>query len=223
MTIDFTVLREKLRGVAVFLAIVWGVFLAEIASRFYLAQWGVTPRTLRGLVGIVSMPFLHGGFWHLLGNTFPLAALLALLVISRNRPWTIVAALIVCGGALLWLVGCPSVHIGASGLIMGLIAFLIGVGFSRAQGRVADRGRFGSLLLRQCHVLDGLFLSRCRNIVGRAPVRGRWRGTGVLPVDPAGRGRVAGAACFAWRGMAGFGGNKCKRRPAAKTKSTLAR
>lgn len=137
MILDLTALRstlrEKLRGVAVFLGILWGVYLLEflvaLIFRSHLAQWGLVPRTFWGLAGIVTMPFLHGGFWHLLGNSFPLAALLTLLAVSRDRPWTIVAALCLCGGTLLWLVGRPAVHIGASGLIMGLIAFLIVVGF----------------------------------------------------------------------------------------------
>jgi len=126
--LDLVAVRRKLRGVAIFLGIVWGVYLLELFIS-PCRELGLKPRSLWGLVGIVTMPFLHGDFWHLLGNSFPLAALLALLVVSRDRPWMVVAALTACGGTLLWLVGRPAIHIGASGLIMGLITFLIVVGF----------------------------------------------------------------------------------------------
>ena len=83
------------------------------------------PRTLWGTVGIVSMPFLHASWGHLLGNTVPLFILLALLAGSKARSWEIVAGIVVVGGVLLWIFGRHATHVGASGLIFGLVAFLI--------------------------------------------------------------------------------------------------
>jgi membrane associated rhomboid family serine protease len=60
-----------------------------------------------------------------LSNTIPLFVLLALLAGSNARSWEIVAEVVLLGGLLLWLVGRPATHIGASGLIFGLITFLI--------------------------------------------------------------------------------------------------
>jgi membrane associated rhomboid family serine protease len=128
MLIASLTIREELGDVAAFLGVIWGVF---VVSRFVpqLNCYGVVPRTLRGLAGIPAMPFLHRNLNHILGNTFPLFILLALLAGSRARPWQVIVELVLLGGLLLWLLGRSKVHIGASGLIFALIAFLIVSGF----------------------------------------------------------------------------------------------
>ena len=64
----------------------------------------------------------------------PLLVLLILLAGSKARSWEIVIAVIVVGGGLLWLCGRNATHIGASGLVFGLVAFLIVSGF--LEGRI---------------------------------------------------------------------------------------
>jgi membrane associated rhomboid family serine protease len=82
-----------------------------------------------GLIGIPAAPFLHADLHHIVSNTVPLFILLALLAGSKARSWEIVADVVILGGVLLWLFGRHATHIGASGLIFGLIAFLILSGF----------------------------------------------------------------------------------------------
>jgi membrane associated rhomboid family serine protease len=117
-------IQEDLGGILEFLGVIWVVFTI---SRFFpvVNNYGVVPRNLRGLVGIPAMPFLHKDLHHILSNTVPLFILLALLAGSRARSWEVVIEIILLGGLLLWLVGRPKIHIGASGLVFGLIAFLI--------------------------------------------------------------------------------------------------
>jgi membrane associated rhomboid family serine protease len=121
-------IREELYGIVAFIGAIWGVF---VVSRFFpsLNEFGVVPRTLGGLTGIAAMPFLHADLHHILSNTFPLIILLALLAGSRARSWEVVVDIVLLGGFLLWLCGRPAIHIGASGLIFGLMAFLILSGF----------------------------------------------------------------------------------------------
>ncbi len=128
-------IREELFGIAVFIGVIWGVF---VVSQFIpsLNSFGVVPRTLRGLAGIPAMPFLHANLHHILSNTFPLFILLALLAGSKARSWEIVVAIVLLNGVLLWLVGRAEIHIGASGLIFGLITFLILSGF--LEGRLVS-------------------------------------------------------------------------------------
>src|SRR5208283_5189650 len=116
--------REELYGIVAFIGAIWGVFAV---SQFLpiVDSFGVVPRTLVGLVGIPAMPFLHANLGHILSNTFPLFILLMLLAGSRAQSWEIVVDIVLLGGALLWLCGRPDDHIGASGLIFGLISFLI--------------------------------------------------------------------------------------------------
>jgi membrane associated rhomboid family serine protease len=117
-------IAEEIHGVVLFVGAVWGVFLLSLAFPA-IDRFGVVPRTLIGLVGIPAMPFLHQDLGHILGNTIPLFVLLTLLAGSRARSWEVVADIILVSGALLWVVGRPAVHIGASGLVSGLTSFLI--------------------------------------------------------------------------------------------------
>lgn len=115
-----TMLRD-LKGVVAFIGVIWLVFLAD--RLLPLEQLGLVPRTLHGLVGIVAMPFLHGDLSHLLGNTLPLTVTLLLLAGSRASSGIIVLLITLLSGALLWVFGRTALHIGASGLVFGLIGF----------------------------------------------------------------------------------------------------
>lgn len=116
---------QEIKGVFALVAVIWAVFLLKFVVPFDLTAFGVTPRTLIGLTGIPAMPFLHANFQHIISNTLPLFILLILLAGSNASSWKVVAETVLLGGFLLWLFGRPANHIGASGLIFGLIAFLI--------------------------------------------------------------------------------------------------
>ena len=120
-------IKRDFIGIGLFLAAIWIVFVLD---RFLpLETLGLVPRHARGLVGIVAMPFLHGDFRHLLGNSIPLAVTLLLLAGSRANSKVIVLLIIVLSGLGLWLFGRTALHIGASGLVFGLIAFHIFAGY----------------------------------------------------------------------------------------------
>jgi membrane associated rhomboid family serine protease len=131
-------IRQELHGILLFVGIIWAVFLLSCVFP-RIDDYGVVPRTTVGLIGIPASPFLHANVHHLLGNTIPLLVLLALLAGSQARSWMIVLEVALLGGLLLWLFGRgiahvgpvtrPITHIGASGLIFGLAAFLIVSGF----------------------------------------------------------------------------------------------
>jgi membrane associated rhomboid family serine protease len=121
-------IRDEIHGVALFVGAIWAVYFVSLVFPG-VDQFGVIPRRMGGLVGIVAMPFLHGNLGHLLGNTIPLIVLLILLAGSRAESWEVVVIISCLGGLLLWIFGRPAVHIGASGLISGLGAFLILSGF----------------------------------------------------------------------------------------------
>jgi membrane associated rhomboid family serine protease len=122
-------IQQELHGVIAFVAVIWGVFILDCLLPFDINKLGLTPRTLVGLVGIPATPFLHANLQHLLSNTVPLFVLLTLLAGSNARSWGIVIGIVALGGLLLWIFGRNATHVGASGLIFGLIAFLIVSGF----------------------------------------------------------------------------------------------
>ncbi|MDA1230425.1 MAG: rhomboid family intramembrane serine protease [Planctomycetota bacterium] len=115
-----------------FVGVIWAIFLINLPltpSRFDLNQFGVAPRTLHGLAGIFTMPFLHDGLNHLLSNTVPLVVLLLMLAFTRPNPKRIIMCLTVMSGVMLWILGRNVTHVGASGLIYALAAYLMAAGF----------------------------------------------------------------------------------------------
>jgi len=119
-------------------AVLWLVFaidiLLRVSCKVVIAYaLGVRPREAVGLLGIVFAPLLHAGFQHLLANSCGLL-LLGLISCGYGRRLTLVAVgwSWALSGALAWLIGASgSVHIGASGVIFGLIGFLLANGLLR--------------------------------------------------------------------------------------------
>jgi membrane associated rhomboid family serine protease len=126
-TVNAHTLREEFKWVALFVAIIWAVFVLD---RFLpLENLGLIPRTIGGLPGIVAMPFIHADLSHIIGNTIPLVITMLLLAGSRANSAQIVALIVALSGILLWLFGRSALHIGASGLVFGLISFHVFAGF----------------------------------------------------------------------------------------------
>jgi len=102
------------------------VQIVNSASGGSLNAWGIRPRHLSGLAGIVFAPWLHGGWGHLLNNLSVLLVLGWLVMLDSLRKFIVVSAfIIVIGGLLLWMFGRPFIHIGASGWVFGLWAWLL--------------------------------------------------------------------------------------------------
>jgi membrane associated rhomboid family serine protease len=112
--------RSALFSWLLFVALLGAVQIASIAWPG-LAQWAVVPLSLHGLVGLLTAPLLHADFGHLFSNAIGLVVLGTLLgtVYPRSASRIVLAAWI-GAGAFTWLIGRPSVHLGASGLVHGL-------------------------------------------------------------------------------------------------------
>jgi membrane associated rhomboid family serine protease len=130
----------KLAGarLSVFAAALWLVFIADWLLPGDFNRWGIVPRTFDGIWGILFSLFLHADLGHLVSNFIPLMILLAMLLFTQRGGWWIVLQIVLLGGFLLWIFGRPAMHVGASGLIYGLIAYLMIAGFRQ--------GRFGPAL-----------------------------------------------------------------------------
>lgn len=111
--------------------LIWAVFVVDELLGGALLRYGVHPRSVEGLRGILFAPFLHGDFNHLAANTIPLLVLGWLVMLRDPRHFvlvTLVAAL--TAGLAAWLLGAPnSVHIGASGVVFGFLGFLVFAGW----------------------------------------------------------------------------------------------
>jgi membrane associated rhomboid family serine protease len=123
--------REVKFALKIVLGLVALMWLAEVVDRVVfqrgLDQFGIVPRQLAGLWGILVAPFLHASFAHLLANTLPLIVLGTLVMLSYPRRFLAISAIIVLVSGLgTWLIAPPqTIHIGASGLIFGYLAFLL--------------------------------------------------------------------------------------------------
>lgn len=115
------------------LAVIWAVFLTEHLLAANWADYGVFPRQQSGLKGVLFMPLLHGSWGHILSNTPPLAALMAMLWFFYPRvaaPAFVMVYLL--SGLATWTFARAGVyHIGASGVVYGLVAFLFWNGIFR--------------------------------------------------------------------------------------------
>ena len=93
-----------------------------------LTQFGIVPRTERGLWGILFSPFIHANLAHLVTNTISLLILgwLTLAFAGRRAFWIVTTAAAIGAGVTAWTLGAPgTVHIGASGVIFGYLGYLM--------------------------------------------------------------------------------------------------
>lgn len=90
----------------------------------------IVPRTKGGLLGIVTGPFLHANFAHLLANLPPFVVLGALVLRLGPRRFLETSAIVTVGGGLLvWLLARRGAHMGASGVVFGFFGYLIGLAY----------------------------------------------------------------------------------------------
>ena len=123
---------------AIFVIAIWLVKLYEVIFQTDLGQYGLQPLHWTGLLGILTGPFLHADFSHLMANTLPLFVLCGLLFyFYRVIAWPVLLYTWFLTGLWVWLFAREdSVHIGASGIIYGLAAFLFLSGIIRRESRL---------------------------------------------------------------------------------------
>ena len=114
-----------------FVALLWVSEIVDASQGGTLDRFGIQPRSEEGLWGILFAPLLHGGFNHLEANTGPLLVLGFLVAVVSFARWAAVMAWAwLVSGIGVWLVAPPnSLTIGASGLVFGLLTYLLVAGF----------------------------------------------------------------------------------------------
>lgn len=121
---------------SVFLGLIWCVKLIDVYFIHYpLYKFGILPRTVVGFSGVILAPFLHSdASWdHIISNSLPAFLLLFFtfywyrIIATKVLVWIWLMT-----GTWVWLIA-PSgtYHIGASGIVYGLAAFLFTSGIVR--------------------------------------------------------------------------------------------
>jgi membrane associated rhomboid family serine protease len=122
-----------------FVIILWIIHFVAFETNANLTAYGLYPRKADGLIGIFTIPFIHGSWEHLINNSIPLLVLgWALFHFYPTLAWKTLFWIWIISGIWLWISGRSSYHIGASGIVYGLAAFLFLSGWLRKEKRVAS-------------------------------------------------------------------------------------
>lgn len=131
--------RNFLMALEIALMVTGGIWFLWLTNEYLDLGWqrfGLRPRDLEGLIGVVTAPLLHSNFDHLFSNTAPLlVSLTAMLYLYPNSALRVMPMVWLGAGLLAWLIGRPNIHIGASGFIYGLLAFIMVSGLLRRDMR----------------------------------------------------------------------------------------
>ena len=104
----------------------------EVSQQVSFSTYGVFPRSLDAITGILTFPLIHKDYDHLFSNAVPLFVLMGMLnYFYKDMAGKVFFYLWLIGGAWLWIGGRPSFHIGASGLVYGLASFIFFSGIWR--------------------------------------------------------------------------------------------
>ena len=106
--------------------VLWAVEIANAIDGYGLNRFGLRPRELAGLWGILTAPFLHASAWQLLSSTGPFVLIGWVVLLAGLRVWLIVTALVAfVGGLATWLVAPSGLIIGSNALIFGWLGYLL--------------------------------------------------------------------------------------------------
>lgn len=138
---ELAILRKRLflgfliPAISVFM--MWFVKLTELAFEADFTGFGIYPLHLNGLPGIIFSPFIHSDFSHLISNSVPFLLLGTALFYFYAGPAVKIFTLnYFLTGILVWFTGRPAWHIGASGVVYGLMSFLFFSGIIRRYYRL---------------------------------------------------------------------------------------
>ena len=116
------------------IAVLWSIFLLDEAYGWRIHRLGILPRDVFGSVGIIMAPFIHGDAAHAFNNSIALFVLgWCLMFFYPKAAGRVVIGTWLLGGIMVWLTARPDRHIGASGIVYGLAAFLFFSGVIRRQ------------------------------------------------------------------------------------------
>ena len=119
--------------------LLWALEIVDQSTGNSLDPYGIEPRSTDRLWHILTAPFLHYGWDHLISNTVPLFVLGMLICLSSVRELVIATvAAVLCSGLLVWLIAPDdSITAGASGVVFGWLAYLLVRGlFTRRPGQI---------------------------------------------------------------------------------------
>lgn len=123
---------ESIKAPLIFIGFLWGLHIFQWLMGSRWAFLGVYPRKLWGLTGVFTSPLIHGDFSHLTNNSIPFLVLGSMILYFYNRvAFRSFTMIYILTGFAVWLIARERFHIGLSGVVFGLLSFVLGSGFFR--------------------------------------------------------------------------------------------
>ena len=115
-----------------FVALIWLIHSVQFIFGWDFGYFGIYPLRLSGLKGIIFTPLIHGDFSHLIHNTIPFFVLATIMFYFYPKvSFRSIGMIYILSGIGVWLFARTVYHIGASGVVYGLMAFILGTGIFR--------------------------------------------------------------------------------------------
>ncbi|MDR3610976.1 MAG: rhomboid family intramembrane serine protease [Ignavibacteriaceae bacterium] len=119
-----------------FVVLLWVIKLSEIIFNFDFTRFGILPGSIKGIPGIFLGPLIHANINHLISNSLPILLLgSGIIYFYRNSSYKVILIIYLGTGILDWIFARKAYHIGASGIIYGLVTFLFFSGVIRRDTR----------------------------------------------------------------------------------------
>ena len=145
-----------------FIVLIWVIYWFEIQFGFNFNKYGLYPKTLLGLKGIITMHFIHSDTNHLFNNSVPLFVLASSLFYFYQEVALkvfIIGSLL--SGLLTWFIATEGYHIGASGIVYLLFSFVFFSGILKKHYRLVATSLiviflYGSMIWYVLPIKDGM-------------------------------------------------------------------
>jgi membrane associated rhomboid family serine protease len=125
-------LKHSLIFPVAFLILIWVIKIFEWGLGLSFTQLGIFPLHVKGLLGIVTSPLIHGDFTHLMANSVPFLVLSwGIFYFYRPLSYRIFILCYLTTNILVWIGAREAYHIGASGLVYAFASFLFFSGIFR--------------------------------------------------------------------------------------------
>jgi len=119
-----------------FVLLITIIKVVEVIFGYSFIPFGLYPRTLHGLLGIITSPMIHANFDHLYSNAIPLLVLgISINYFYQESSKKVFLISYFLTEILVWIFARGSYHIGASGVVYALVSFLFFSGIIKKDKR----------------------------------------------------------------------------------------
>lgn len=120
-------------AMVVFVALLWVAQIVNAGQHYDLNRFGLVPRRVNGLWGVLLQPFLHASYGDMVSDTLPVLLIGWVVLLTGARVWlTVTAVVVLVGGGLAWVIGPDGIGqhghspiIGCSSLVFGWLGYLV--------------------------------------------------------------------------------------------------